>query len=73
LGLNERIADRTDVRNPWFYADKAKRDYLTPEDVGAARARGADYVTVCVVVLRAIANGRVEDVGATAWVASEEK
>lgn len=73
MGLNERIADRTAVQNPWYYADKAKRTYITPEDVKAARERGADYVTVCVVVLRAIAQGRVEDVHTTAWAASEER
>lgn len=71
--LNKRLADRTDKRNPWFHADAAKRDYITPEDVRAAREAGADYVAACVAVVRAIAHRRVEDAQTCAWVASEEK
>lgn len=59
----------TKKHDPWFYAEKAERKYITPEDVGDAYRAGASSITTHAIVLKAIADKRVEDVNCTAFVA----
>lgn len=56
-------------KNPWYYAAKAGREYITPEDVGDAYSAGAERPAVSLIVLHAIANKQVEDVSCTAFCA----
>ncbi len=55
--------------DPWYYAKKAKRLYITPEDVGDAIKAGATEVLLLRTVLAAIERGAVEDTSCTAFVA----
>lgn len=56
-------------KDPWYYAAKAGRGYLTPEDVGDAYSAGAERSAVSLIVLQAIASKQVEDVSCTAFCA----
>jgi hypothetical protein len=71
--------------SPWFYAvaeSKAGKDgkdgkadflraaYITPEDITAAAAAGAEPLQLAKEVLDAIGNGLVEDAKACAFVTS---
>lgn len=59
--------------DPWHYARKAKRTYITPEDVTDAIKAGAPEVKLLRTVLAAIEQGTVEDLSCTAFVALKVK
>lgn len=55
--------------NPWFHAAKAEREYITPEDITAARNAGAALGPLHAVVLHAINDRKAEDYRLCAFVA----
>jgi hypothetical protein len=56
----------------WYYAKACDRDYITPEDVDAAREAGADINALRLEVLVALSRGCCEDWGLSAFVAAKE-
>lgn len=60
-----------DPSNPWHYAAKAGREYMTPEDVGAAIEAGGGALVVAEAVLQAVDLKCVEDSSCTAFAALE--
>ena len=58
------------LADPWTHAAKAERSYITPEDITAALAAKGFHGGVMRVVLKAIADGKAEDVKLCAFVAS---
>lgn len=54
--------------NPWFYA--GKNDFITPENIDAAKNAGADKLELLEIVMTAISLGQCEDVSGCAFVAA---
>lgn len=57
------------LKNPWWYARKAKRDYITPEDIDEAVKAGALRPQIMQHTLSAIEDKRAEDVTLCAFMA----
>jgi hypothetical protein len=57
------------MHDPWTYAERAGRDYLTPEDVGDASGPGVAPFELWRAVLDAIARNACEDPKCCAFVA----
>jgi hypothetical protein len=55
--------------NPWYYATKDKRDYITPEDITAAITAGGQKLEVWHAVLDALSASACEDPSLCAYVA----
>ena len=53
----------------WFYAERDKRDYITPEDIGDAIDDGIERTVLWGEVLEALGDKRVEDWSCCALVA----
>ena len=60
-----------DKKDPWFFAREACRGFLTPEDITAAIAAGAEAQALYPIVLRAMSRKLVEDWSLCAYVAIE--
>jgi hypothetical protein len=60
---------RQERKDPWNHAVAAKRDYLTPEDLGEAIKAGAGRFAIYQTTLEAIQMRRVEDWSLCAFVA----
>lgn len=56
------------MTDPWHYAAKAGRNYITPEDITDAIAAGAERVHLYETVLRAINDRAAEDYRLCAFV-----
>jgi hypothetical protein len=59
--------------NPWHYAEKEQRDYITPEDIGDAFDAGGKRFDIWRVVLHAIDKRQCEDVSLCAFVAHKRR
>ncbi len=59
--------------SPWFHAEQAGRNYLTPEDVNEAIDAGGTRLEIWTDVLKAIEMHAVEDASCTAFVALKLK
>lgn len=61
--------------DPWHYAAKKNRDYLTPEDIGDAIDAGSagDIDLIRLLTLKAIADNSCEDPITCAWMAVNHK
>lgn len=61
------------VDDPWYWATKAKRTYLTPEDVTGAKKHGASRLKVYTAVLQAVERRSAEDASCCAFVALKDE
>lgn len=66
-------SDEPNPCDPWTYARRDGRDYVKPEDIGDARDAGGGGEMFLALVLRAIADRRVEGVSLCAFVAIKER
>lgn len=60
------------MKMAWEYAAAESRDYITPEDINAAIAAGAERLNLWRELLEALGRRRCEDPSLCAFVAVEK-
>ena len=60
---------KEDLHDPWTYASRCTRSYITPEDIGEAIKAGASAEKLHPIVLEALSKKVCEDWSLCAFVA----